>query len=95
MGLGFNGGELLALALGGCICNDLQALADEAGKSIVDLNVTVTIEFGGQPSRATNVVMTIDCTLADGSDPTELVARAKALTTIANSLRAGVPVTIA
>jgi organic hydroperoxide reductase OsmC/OhrA len=94
MGLGFNGGELLALALGGCICNDLQVLADEAGKSIADLTVTVTIQFGGQPSRATNVVMTIDCTLADGSDPSDLIERAKALTNIANSLRAGVPVEI-
>ncbi len=94
MGLGFNGGELLALALGGCICNDLQVLADEAGKSIADLTVTVTIQFGGQPSRATNVVMTIDCTLADGSDPSDLIERAKALTNIANSLRSGVPVEI-
>ena len=94
MGLGFNGGELLALALGGCICNDLQVLADEASKSITDLNVTVTIEFGGQPSRATNVVMKIDCALADGSDASELIERAKALTNIANSLRAGVPVEI-
>jgi organic hydroperoxide reductase OsmC/OhrA len=94
MGLGFNGGELLALALGGCICNDLQVLADEASKSITDLNVTVTIEFGGQPSRATNVVMKIDCALADGSDASELIERAKALTNIANSLRSGVPVEI-
>jgi organic hydroperoxide reductase OsmC/OhrA len=94
MGLGFNGGELLALALGGCICNDLQVLADEAGQSIADLNVTVTIGFGGQPSRATNVEMKIDCKLADGSDPADLIERAKALTNIANSLRTGVPVTI-
>jgi organic hydroperoxide reductase OsmC/OhrA len=94
MGLGFNGGELLALALGGCICNDLQVLADEAGSTISDLTVSVTIEFGGQPSRATNVVMKIDCALADGSDPSELIERAKALTNIANSLRSGVPVEI-
>ena len=93
-GLGFNGGELLALALGGCICNDLQVLADEAAVAIADLKVTVTIEFGGEPSRATNVQMKIECQLADGSDPSELIERAKALTNIANSLRAGVPGTI-
>jgi organic hydroperoxide reductase OsmC/OhrA len=94
MGLGFNGGELLALALGGCICNDLQVLADDAAVAIADLKVTVTIDFGGKPSRATNVQMKIHCELADGSDPSELIERAKALTNIANSLRAGVPVTI-
>ena len=95
MGLGFNGGELLALAIGGCFCNDLQALADEMSVTIADLAVTVEIDFDGQPSRATQVRMEVACTLSDGSDPSELVARAKALTTIGNSVRQGIPVSIA
>lgn len=94
LGLGFNGGELLALAVGGCFCNDVQALADEMGLSVGDLKVTVSIDFGGTPSRATGVRMEVDCTLGDGSDPTGLIERAKRLTTIGNSLRAGIPVTI-
>lgn len=93
--MGFNGGELLALALGGCFSNDMQALADEMGLAIDDLKITVTIDFDGQPSRATGVQMAVDCKLADGSDPAPLIERAKAITTIANSLRAGVPVAIA
>jgi organic hydroperoxide reductase OsmC/OhrA len=95
MGLGFNGGELLALAVGGCFCNDMQALADQMGLAIADLKVAVSIDFGGEPSRATNVRMDVECTLDDGSDPSELIEQAKTLTTIANSLRAGVPVAIA
>ena len=95
MGLGFNGGELLALAVGGCFCNDMQALADEMGVEIDDLRVTVTIDFGGLPSRATSARMDIHCTLADGSSPAALIERAKAITTIGNSLQAGVPLTIA
>jgi organic hydroperoxide reductase OsmC/OhrA len=95
MGLGFNGGELLALAVGGCFCNDMQALADEMGLAIDDLRVSVSIDFEGQPSRATDVRMTVDCTLAGGGDPSELVERAKQVTTIGNSLRAGIPVEIA
>ena len=94
MGLGFDGGELLALSIGGCFCNDLQALADRTGVEIADLRVSVTIEFGGQPSRATDIQMQVDCQLADGSNPSELIERAKALTTIGNSVRAGVPVEI-
>ena len=94
MGLGFNGGELLALAVGGCFCNDLQALADEMRLEIADLDVSVTIEFNGTPSRATSVRMDVQCTLADGSDAAPLVERAKAVTTIGNSLNAGVPFTI-
>ena len=94
MGLGFNGGELLALAIGGCFCNDLQALADEMGIAVADLRVAVSIDFDGQPSRASGARMRVDCVLADGSDPTELIERAKAITTIGNSLRAGVPLDI-
>jgi len=94
MGLGFNGGELLALAIGGCFCNDMQALADQMGLAVADLKVAVTIDFDGQPSRATGARMNVGCTLADGSDPSDLIERAKAITTIGNSLRAGVPVEV-
>lgn len=94
MGLGFNGGELLALSIGGCFCNDLQAIADQMGLAIADLRVSVDVDFTGQPTRASDVRMTVDCTLADGSDPSELIERAKADTTISNSLRQGIPVTI-
>jgi organic hydroperoxide reductase OsmC/OhrA len=94
LGLGFNGGQLLALAIGGCFCNDLQALADEMDLAIADLGATVTIEFGGEPRRATAARMHVDCTLGDGSDPTPLIERAKAITIIGNSVREGVPLTI-
>jgi organic hydroperoxide reductase OsmC/OhrA len=94
-GLGFNGGELLALALGGCLCNDLQVLADEMGLVVETLEVAVSLEFDGKPSRTTGAKIDIRCDLADGKDPTELIERAKAFTNIGNSVRAGIPVTIA
>jgi organic hydroperoxide reductase OsmC/OhrA len=94
LGLGFNGGELLALAIGGCFCNDLQAIADEMGVAIEDLQVSATIDFDGQPSRATGARMEVRCVLAGGADPSPLIARAKAVTTIGNSVRAGVPLEI-
>jgi organic hydroperoxide reductase OsmC/OhrA len=91
LGLGFNGGELLALAVGGCFCNDMQAIADQMGLAIADLTVSVEVDFGGDPVRATDARLTVDCTLADGSDPSVLIERAKADTTIGNSLRDGIP----
>ena len=94
MGLGFNGGELLALAIGGCFCNDLQALADDMGLEIADLQVSVSVDFGGLPSRATSAEMSVTCKLANGSDPSPLIERAKAITTIGNSVQAGIPLTI-
>lgn len=94
MGLGFNGGELLALAIGGCFCNDMQAIADEMRLAITDLRVSVDVDFTGEPSRASGARMHVECSLADGSDPSELIERAKAATTIGNSLRTGMPVEI-
>ena len=94
MGLGFNGGELLALAIGGCFCNDMQAIAEEMGLEIEDLRVSVSIDFAGQPSRASDARMRIECLLADGADPSALIERAKALTTIGNSLASGFPLEI-
>lgn len=94
MGLGFNGGELLALAIGGCFCNDLQALADDGGVTISDLRISVTLEFGETPSRTVGARMSVDCTLQDGSDPSALIERARKLTNIGNSVRAGFPLEI-
>lgn len=94
-GLGFNGGELLAFAIGGCFCNDLRYLADEMGLEVADIRISVTLDFDGQPSRTVGATMNVECLLADGSDPTELIERAKRLTNIANSLRVGIPVAIA
>jgi len=54
----------------------------------------VDIGFAGKPSRATAARMEVECSLADGSDPSALIERAKAITTIGNSLRAGIPVDI-
>jgi organic hydroperoxide reductase OsmC/OhrA len=94
MGLGFNGGELLALSIGGCFCNDMQALADEMGIAITDLIVKVSIDFAGHPSRASEARMSVECSLEDGADPSELIEHAKKVTTIGNSLRLGFPVEI-
>jgi organic hydroperoxide reductase OsmC/OhrA len=94
MGLGFNGGELLALAIGGCFCNDLQVLAEEMGLTITGLEISVTLEFDGTPSRTTDAKTRVACTLAGGADPTQLIERARKLTNIGNSVRAGVPLSI-
>jgi hypothetical protein len=60
----------------------------------LDLEVTVTLDFAGTPSRTTGATMTVACSLAGGEDPSELIERAKAFTNIGNSVRAGIPLTI-
>jgi organic hydroperoxide reductase OsmC/OhrA len=93
-GLGFNGAQLLGLALGGCFCNDLRYVADRQGVTLGDIAVSVTIELNGAPLLATSAALTVACETLDGSDPQAVIEAAKAACMVANSLRAGVPVSI-
>ncbi len=94
MGLGFNGAQLLALALGGCFCNDLRYVAAETGTELGQIAVSVTVELEGSPLVTTAATMTVSCELRDGSDPKALIARAEASCMVSNSLRRGIAVTI-
>ena len=94
MGLGFNGGQLLALAIGGCFCNDLRYVAEEMGVGLGKIAVTVVVDLEGSPLLATSATMTVACETLDGSDPKRIIDRASEITAISNSLRRGVPVTI-
>jgi organic hydroperoxide reductase OsmC/OhrA len=93
-GLGFNGAQLLGLALGGCFCNDLRYAAQDLGVGLGAISVSVTVELSGVPLLATSAVMNVRCDRADGSSAENVIERAKAICTVANSLRAGVHVSI-
>lgn len=93
-GLGFNGGQLLALSIGGCFCNDLRYAAAEMGVGLGKIAVSVTLELEGDPLLATGATMSVSCETPDGSDPQTVIDRAQATSTVANSLRRGVSVTI-
>lgn len=92
MGLGFNGGQMIALAIGGCFCNDLRYTAETMGIAIEAIAVEVAITLEGQPALVTAaaVAARID---AQG-DVTELIRRAAADSTIGNSIQRGFPVTV-
>jgi organic hydroperoxide reductase OsmC/OhrA len=94
LGLGFNGAQLLALAIGGCFCNDLRYVAEETGVELGKISVTVTVNLEGKPLLATSATMIVSCQTLDGSDPQEIIDRAEAITAVSNSLRQGVPVAI-
>lgn len=93
-GLGFNGGQLLALAIGGCYCNDLRYAAHALGVELAEINVTVTLQLEGTPLIATNATLSVSCQLPDGSDPAAIIERAWSLCTVANSLQRGIETTL-
>ena len=94
LGLGFNGAQLLALAIGGCFCNDLRYVADEMGVELGNIAVSVTVDLEGEPLITTAATMNVSCEMLDGSDPQRIIDRAKATCMVTNSLRHGIPVTV-
>ena len=78
MGLGFNGGQLLALAIGGCLCNDLQYVAHDMGVSLTSVEVEVTITLEGNPAIATHAKTRVAVTTADLSrEAASIIRRAQ------------------
>ncbi|AZO81044.1 MULTISPECIES: OsmC family protein [unclassified Bosea (in: a-proteobacteria)] len=94
MGLGFNGAQLLALALGGCFCNDLRYAADELGVALGRIAISVTVELEGSPLLTTAATMNVACEMQDSSDAAPVIEKAKAICMVANSLGRGFPVAI-
>jgi organic hydroperoxide reductase OsmC/OhrA len=93
-GLGFNGGQLLALAIGGCFCNDLRYVAHARGFALGGIAVKVTLDLAGDPLLATGATISVECEMEDGSDPGPLIAEAERVSTVSNSLKAGVSVRV-
>jgi organic hydroperoxide reductase OsmC/OhrA len=93
-GLGFNGGQLLALAIGGCFCNDLRYVAHEKGVELGRIAVSVTVDLEGDPLLATAARLNVSCKAGGGADTGEIVRAAEARCMAANSLRKGFPVTV-
>lgn len=94
MGLGFNGGELLAFAIGGCLCNDLRYAAHAEGVGLGDIAVSVTVHIDGTPPVVREAAMRVACTGADGGDAAAVVDRALAASIVLASVRQGFPVSI-
>jgi organic hydroperoxide reductase OsmC/OhrA len=90
-GLGFNGGQLLGLAIGGCLCNDLYYVAHDMGIQLTSVAVDVTMTFDGNPLLATSAAVQVAIEAADqNADVDALVQRARAISTVSNSIARGV-----
>ena len=91
--LGFNGGELLHLAIAGCVSNDLFREARVLGLRLTRVAITAQGEFSGSPQTSDGIGYSVEVW---GDAPAaalrELVARVDAIAEIPNSLRRGTAV---
>lgn len=92
-GVGFNGGQLLYLAIAGCISNDLFREARAEGIEIDRVRVRVKGDFDGDPAVSSDVEYEVEL---DGDAPRErleaLIRRVDEIAEIPNSLRRGTQV---
>ncbi len=95
MGLGYNGGQLLFLAIGGCYCNDIFREADNRGIKVRSVQVDVEGDWGGDPVRAQDVIFSVRVEAeASESEIRDLITHTDQVAEIPNSLRLGTPVTL-
>jgi uncharacterized OsmC-like protein len=92
-GLGFNGGQLLYLATGGCVSNDLFREASARGIRLTAVRVVVRGDFSGEPAVSEDVSYEVEVA---GDAPREqleeLVSYVDAIAEIPNSIRRGTQV---
>jgi putative redox protein len=89
-GLGFNGGQLLYLAVAGCISNDLFRDARAAGIELSSVRVRVSGDFVGEPAVSDEIRYEVEVA---GNVPEDqlraLVDQVDEVAEIPNSLRQG------
>ena len=91
-GLGFNGAQILALAIGGCFANDLRHAAHAGGIGLGRIDIRVELDMDGEPLLATRATLAVDVETTDGSDPGPLVAAVREISMVSNSVGRGFPV---
>ena len=92
-GLGFSGGQLLNLAVAGCVSNDLFREAARAGMTLNRVTVRVRSDYAGSPAVSTPIEYEVEVD-ADASDDeiAALIAHVDAIAEIPNSIRNGTEV---
>jgi putative redox protein len=92
-GIGFNGGQLLYLAIAGCVSNDLFREARAEGIELDRVRVLVRGDFSGDPAVSDSVEYDV---VLEGDAPDDqlkaLIQRVDEIAEIPNSLRRGTQV---
>src|SRR5690606_11423804 len=88
-GKGFSGGELLHLAVAGCVSNDLFREAAARGITLERVVVRVAGDFAGEPARSTGI--SYDVEVSGAADDAALRALVQHVEAIAEIPRRCVP----
>lgn len=92
-GMGFNGGQLLLLAVGACYTNDVFREAASREIDIVGIRVIVECDWAGEPVRARNIQLSTRVE-ADATEDEimDLIQHVDRIAEVHNTLRDGADV---
>jgi putative redox protein len=94
-GRGFSGGELLHLAVAGCVSNDLFREAASRGITLERVVVRVDGGFAGEPARSTGISYDVEISgAAENAALRALVQHVEEIAEIPATLRAGTTVSL-
>jgi organic hydroperoxide reductase OsmC/OhrA len=92
-GKGFNGGQLLNLAVAGCVSNDLFREAAKRGIALLRVRVTADADYAGDPAVSTPITYDVELEGEASEDALrELLDHVDNIAEIPNSLRSGTEV---
>jgi len=94
-GSSVNGGELLLLALATCFCNDIYREAAKKNIEVLNVEVEVTANFGGEGEAGSNFNYKVNViSNARDEEIRELIQQTDKVAEIHNTLRNGVSVNL-
>jgi uncharacterized OsmC-like protein len=95
-GVGFDGGQLLLLALGSCYANDIFREAAKRDVEVLGVRVVVECDWDGDPVRAQNVKFSTRVEAeADEDEIMDLIRHVDEIAEVHNTLRKGIEVELA
>lgn len=95
-GMGFSGGQLLLLAIGGCYANDIFREADKREIEILGIRVVVECDWEGDPPCAQRVRFSTRVEAnADEEEIMDLIQHVDEIAEVHNTLRHGVDIELA
>jgi len=94
-GSSVNGGELLLLSLATCFCNDIYREAAKKNIEVLNVEVEVTANFGGEGEAGSNFNYKVNViSNARDEEIRELIQQTDKVAEIHNTLRNGVSVNL-
>jgi organic hydroperoxide reductase OsmC/OhrA len=94
-GIGFNGGQLLNLAVAACVSNDLYREAARRNLVLTAVGVRVDSDYGGDPAVSSEIVYDVEVEgEASDEELSELLDHVDRIAEIPNSLRSATAVTL-